>query len=89
MTSLRSNLAAKIIAIFLAGIMGFLFIFSIIDMISVTVLIDEYVTKEAVEQRIAEFFLDRIGYNVLEQYQYNNDNNLNTYEDANFYVSRF
>lgn len=89
MTSLRSNLAAKIIAIFLAGVMGFLFVFSIIDIVSVTFLIDEYVTKEALEQRVAEFFLDRSGYTVLEQYEYNDVNNINTYQDANFYISLY
>ena len=88
MTALRSNLAAKIIAIFLAGIMGFLFIFSIVDALVITALVDEYATKEAVREKIAETFLNNSALFILEQYQYGNDI-LNTYEEANYYFELF
>lgn len=82
MTSLRSNLAAKIIAIFLAAIMGFLVIFSVVDILLVTFLLEKYGTKAVLRQELAEQFLDASGHAILEQYNYNT---AELYDDANFY----
>ncbi len=84
MSALRSNLAAKIIAIFLAGIMGFLVVFSIADIFLVTYLLEKYGTKDILRQELAEQFLDTSGYAVLEQYDLNNGK-VSSYDNANFY----
>ncbi len=86
---LRSNLALKILAIFLAGIMAVLMFFSVADAFFVTLMIEKCGTYEMARQEVAKIFLDNLSYNVGGAYNEYGVNIDSMYKDANFYYQIF
>jgi signal transduction histidine kinase len=86
---LRSNLALKILAIFLAGIMAVLMFFSVADAFFVTLLVEKCGTYEMARQEVAKVFLDNLSYNLGSSYSEYGVNIDSMYENANFYYQIF
>ena len=82
---LRSNLALKILAVFLSGIMAVLIAFSIVDAVVVTLLIESSGTYESARREVANVFSDNLAHSVSKSFGSLGKDVDNIYENANFY----